>query len=49
MSEPSLDFQAQSVTPVVGPAPDDREKSTPFSSEDRDNEELSVCAAFWAY
>jgi hypothetical protein len=49
MSEQSLDFQTQPVTPVVGAAPDDRAESTPFPSEDRDNEELSVCAAFWAY
>ena len=48
MSDASLDFQTQPVTLAVPQLPDDREES-PVPPDERDNEQLSVCAAFWAY
>ncbi|HTO83012.1 MAG TPA: hypothetical protein VMQ73_12290 [Methylomirabilota bacterium] len=50
MSDAPLDFPTPSAAPVAEPMPlDDRGASAPLSAGDRDNERLSVCAAFWAY
>jgi len=48
MSDAALDFQTPPA--VRDPLPlDDCEAPTSVPAGDRDNEQLSVCAAFWAY
>ena len=50
MSDAPLDFPNPPATPVIGPASlADYRESSPLTAGEPDNEELSVCAAFWAY
>jgi hypothetical protein len=50
MSDAPLDFPNPPATPIISPAAlADCGESPPLPVGKPDNEQLSVCAAFWAY